>query len=202
MPGFNRRQFFRLRLRDVSREAGKALRTPDKSKGDEEEEDVATEPFFRPPGALADEAEFLATCEHCHDCSRACPHEDVIRHFGPADGPLEGTPFIDPRESPCRWCADMPCINACPVDALRFNENGTVPRLGEIKLDLDQCLNSQGTICDTCSLMCPGHIHAIRMVNRMPVLNEDECTACGMCLFYCEARPGAFSFDSGRQIHS
>lgn len=185
MPGFSRRQFFKLRLGDLSREVGRAVGGAD---GDDE-----GVPFVRPPGALADEDAFLAACERCHACADSCPY-GVVKPFGPAFGPLEGTPFIDPAVVPCRWCEDMPCIAACPSGALCFDPSGEVPPLGKVSLALDKCLNTQGTLCDTCSFRCPSHIKAIRMEGRRPVLDEARCTGCGMCIFHCEAEPSAFEF--------
>jgi ferredoxin-type protein NapG len=187
MPGFNRRQLFKLRLGDLSREVGRALG------GADESEDGEAVPFVRPPGALADEEAFLAACERCHACADVCPH-DAISPFGPAFGKLEGTPFMEPATTPCHWCEDMPCINACPSGALHLGESGAVAPLGKVALDLDRCLNTQGILCDTCAFRCPGHIKAIRMVQRRPVLDLDQCTGCGLCIFHCEAEPGAFTF--------
>ncbi|MGI9241948.1 MAG: 4Fe-4S dicluster domain-containing protein [Verrucomicrobiales bacterium] len=186
MPGFNRRQLFRLRLRDVGREVTKIVTSP--ADGGEAEE----ERFPRPPGALQDEAAFLETCQRCHDCAGACPY-DAIGQYGPVGGALEGTPFINPGAAPCHWCEDMPCIAACPSGALVRETEQPVPAMAKVALDLDRCLNRQGILCDTCSFRCPTDIRAIRMVQRMPVLDVEACTGCGMCVFHCEAKPSAFS---------
>lgn len=181
MPSFNRRQLFRLGLGDFSREVGRAVG------GAEQDEEV---PFVRPPGALEDEEEFLQTCERCGACGEACPH-DVVRSFGPAFGSLEGTPFLEPEIAPCRWCVDMPCIKACPSGALKQEESVPVAPIAKVSIEMDKCLNTQGTLCDTCSYRCPSHVHAIRMVQRRPVLDLEKCTGCGLCILHCEAEPGA-----------
>ncbi|NNC87453.1 MAG: 4Fe-4S binding protein [Akkermansiaceae bacterium] len=183
MPGFSRRQLFKLRLGDLSREVGRAV------SGDGGEEEGV--PFIRPPGALEDEDAFLDTCERCHACAGACPY-DVVRLFGPAFGPLEGTPFLEPAVAPCHWCEDMPCITACPSGALAREDGGAVPPIAKVSLDLDKCLNTTGTLCDTCSYRCPDTIRAIRMVRRRPVVDLDRCTGCGMCVYHCDAEPSAF----------
>ena len=185
MPEFNRRQLFKLRIGDLTREVGKIVAPPAETDGDKEEQ------FPRPPGALRDEASFLETCERCHACAEACPY-DAIDQFGPAHGRLEGTPFINPAAAPCHWCEDMPCIAACPSDALLRDVARPVAPIAKVTLNLDQCLNTHGVICDTCSFRCPTDIKAIRMVQRMPVLDADACTGCGMCVFHCEAEPSAF----------
>ena len=193
MPSFDRRQFFRLSLRDVSREAGKALRQDRQSGKETSGESDEMEPFLRPPGALEDEEKFLDTCEGFKACAKACPH-DVIHHFGPAAGRLENTPVMDPAVIPCRWCEEMPCIEACPSGALARGEGGTVAPVAKVVLNLDNCLNIAGILCDTCAWRCPTHIRAIRMAGRKPVLDEKACVGCGMCAFHCEAEPNALEF--------
>ncbi len=184
MPEFNRRQLFKLRLGDLTREVGKAF-----APGKPETQERPGHP--RPPGALADASEFLNTCESCHACANACPY-DAIEHYGPAFGILEGTPYIDPAKSPCHWCEDMPCIAACPSGALVREDDEPVAPIGKVSLDLNACLNTQGVLCDVCSYRCPTHVKAIRMVDRMPALETDRCTGCGMCVYHCEAEPSAF----------
>ena len=190
MPEFSRRQLFKLRLADITREMRKAVSSPGSK--DAAENDEAPR-FPRPPGAIRDEDAFMTTCERCHACAGACPHNAIVL-YGPALGRLEGTPFIDPAMAPCHWCEDMPCINACPSGALHRDAAYPVPPMAKVVLDLDQCLNSQGILCDVCSYRCPQHIKAIRMVGRTPVLDSERCTGCGMCLFHCEAEPSAFHY--------
>ncbi len=186
MPKFSRRQLFRLRLSDVTREVGKSAA----QNGAEDEE----EPFLRPPGALEDEDAFLETCERCQACAEACPF-GVIHHFGPVAGQLEKTPFVDPASVPCRWCEDMPCVRACPSGALKLDEGEEVAPIAKVLLQPDKCLTTQGILCDTCSWRCPAGVKAIRMVARKPVLEVDRCTGCGMCVVFCEAEPSAFKLD-------
>ena len=198
MPEFNRRQLFRLKIKDLGREVGKIVESP----APDGECDGLDEPSFpRPPGAIPDETDFLETCERCHACAAACPH-DAIQQYGPVHGRREGTPFIDPTTAPCHWCEDMPCIEACPSEALNHDPDQSqapdhpVPPIAKVTLNLDQCLNRQGILCDTCAFRCPSHIKAIRMIQRMPVLDSDACTGCGMCLYHCEAEPSAFALIS------
>jgi ferredoxin-type protein NapG len=183
---FNRRQLFKLRIGDLTR---KFL-----GEGESEDPDVAEATSFpRPPGALRDAAAFLDTCERCGACASACPHDAIFKH-GAATGRHEGSPFLDPAQSPCRWCEDMPCIEACPSGALAREAGIPVPPVAKVSLDLDRCLNTSGILCDTCSFRCPTHIKAIRMVDRLPLLDAATCTGCGMCVYHCEAEPSAFSF--------
>jgi ferredoxin-type protein NapG len=175
----SRRQFFRLTPIDYL-----------KSDSAANQSHLAGADVVRPPGALASEDDFLAACERCGACARACPH-GVISHFGPASGLLEKTPRLEPESNPCRWCSTMDCIKACPSGALRREVNGTVGAIGKAKLRLDQCLNSEGILCDTCVQYCPSEIGAIRMNGHSPQLDHDRCVGCGLCAFYCDASPAA-----------
>lgn len=180
---FTRRQFLRLGLFDhlnLVRDAN----NPEYSQSE-------LSPI-RPPGALKDDEEFLAACDRCQKCSDACPY-DVISHLGPMAGKGEGTPFLDPEKTPCRWCPTMDCINACPSGALSFDDDGSVDPIGKAVLDLNLCLTQQGILCDDCVTVCPSNIKAIEMVNRTPQINPDKCVGCGLCVHYCAATPVAIS---------
>lgn len=198
---FSRRQLFKLRFADVGnlvRQARQSL--TEKHTAQQPPKEVAENSpaealgIIHPPGALLDQNAFLNICERCHACADACPYPDVIRFFPASDGKLEGSPLLSPSEAPCRWCYDYPCINACPSQALLLPEEDEhhkrTPRpIAKVVLDLDTCLNNQGTLCDTCALMCPPHIKAIKMINRQPQIDPELCTGCGMCAYYCESEP-------------
>ncbi len=176
-----RRQLFKLGFSDIS---GLVFEDEKTENGKEPME------VFRPPGARKKEEEFLSLCEGCPDCSRACPH-DVIFHLGPAAGGLEGTPTLNPNNNACRWCPDMPCIEACPTGALVFDrkrKDETSP-IGKAVLNLETCLAEEGILCDRCAVTCPSDIKAITMRNRKPVLEKELCVGCGLCVFYCESTP-------------
>lgn len=180
----SRRQLFRFKLGDITRHF---------KEGQEETGEEEKEKWIRPPGAIAEESNFLAACERCPHCADACPH-GAITFLGPSEGKLEGSPVMHPVESPCHWCTDMPCINTCPTDALSFpiaNELSSVRPIGVAIIDNDACLLAQGILCDTCAIRCPTHIKAIQMQGRHPVLDAEKCTGCGLCAYHCEAEPGA-----------
>ena len=184
---FSRRNLFRLRLGDLSELARETL-----GASGEEIDSKEPELYIRPPGALAIEAAFLKACDRCRLCSEACPH-GVIRHLGVADGPLEGSPFLQPESNPCRWCSDMPCNNACPSGALAFQEDGSVAPIAKASLNRSACLTESGILCDTCSYRCPQSIRAITMSGRSPSLNVDACVGCGLCAYYCDSEPSSFT---------
>ena len=87
----SRRHLFRLRPRDVAQ-----LFRDAEEKGAESDEHPT---YFRPPGALAKEPDFLSACERCGKCVEACPH-DSIERLGVATGVAEGTPVLDPALRP------------------------------------------------------------------------------------------------------
>lgn len=182
----SRRNLFRLKPKDVAQ----LFRESGKGEASEEEEDEVC--YFRPPGALADEKDFLSVCERCGKCAEACPH-GVIELLGPVAGIAEGTPVLDPAPRPCHWCPSMDCVVACPTPALSFGPERKVAPIGKAVLNLETCLTSEGTICDSCALHCPSDVRAITMKNRVPVLDQDKCTGCGLCAYYCESRPGSIT---------
>ncbi len=140
-----RRQLFRLRFSDL----------PDLVFEDEDEAlEKADIEFFRPPGARMKEADFLALCEGCPICSKACPHEAIF-HLGPAAGTLERTPALNPNKNACRWCPDMPCIHSCPTGALALEPEKKIAPLGKAVLNLETCLTAEGILCDRCAITCP-----------------------------------------------
>jgi ferredoxin-type protein NapG len=183
-PRLTRRQIFRLRIGDLPALARQARQSDAPESGDQEPS------FFRPPGALEDEDQFLDTCHRCRACSEACPF-DVIDHFTASSGPLEGTPVLDPNNTPCQWCKNMDCIRACPSGALAFGPDESVGPIGKVELNLETCITSFGTICDSCAVACPSTVRAIKVVNRIPTLDWDLCTGCGLCVDFCPSQPNS-----------
>ncbi len=175
MSKISRRQLFRLNLSELQRLCTLT-----------HESSVGETSLVRPPGAKP-ERDFLATCQRCGSCSKACEYGAILP-LGPSSGQLEGTPVMEPEKNPCRYCQDFPCIKACPTGAL----NGPVPTepMASVEIHNENCLNSQGIICETCVLHCPPSIKAIKMEGpfhaRMPTLNPDLCVGCGLCAYYCE----------------
>lgn len=186
MPKITRRQFWRIN-------PAEGLKTVLTGKGSEGQGSDETVPlYFRPPGAMPDEKSFLATCERCNECADACPYE-VIGQLGPGSGPAEGTPVLRPETSPCQWCPDFDCIDACPSGALSLGHGGVPAPIGKAVLNLDNCLVSQGILCEVCADRCPSSLRAIKIKSRFPVIDEAACTGCGLCSYYCAAETTAIT---------
>ena len=184
--GITRRQLFRLDLGAIL--AGVHA-------GDGE-----ARPVVRPPGALADEAVFVATCrggaDGCRACSAACSY-GVVYHLGPEAGAAEGTPHMEPVTSPCHWCPTMDCVGACPTGALRLGPGESPRPIGTARLDLAACLTAQGILCDECATACPPQVRAVTVrFGRTPVLDADRCVGCGLCAFHCAAVPAAIAIEA------
>ncbi len=146
--------------------------------------------FLRPPGA-APEDDLLALCERCGKCREACPH-DVILPLGPAYGDAEGTPALLPRDGPCRLCDGLPCAAACPSGALKVVALSEV-RMGTARLAADRCWAVMGQPCDYCVQACPLEEKALSWDGDRPVVSEEACVGCGLCVHFCTATPPALS---------
>lgn len=138
-------------------------------------------PVLRPPGAI-EEAAFLAVCTRCNACVEACPHDAIT--LAPARlREAAGTPILNPVESPCRMCAELPCVAACELLALRFD----VPvKMGTAAISPLDCLAHQNTTCSACVEQCPVE-GALMWENGRPVVNLTACTGCGVCQHVCPA---------------
>ena len=143
---------------------------------------------LRPPGAVS-EGELRRLCTSCGLCVAACPHE-AIRLLGPEAGELQGTPAVIPKQQPCQWCVDFPCVQACPEGALRPE---LVKRgMGVARVVAGRCLLAQGMWCDECVQKCPLSGRAIRLEPGFRVtVDGSVCVGCGVCEFVCPVSPPA-----------
>ena len=168
----------------------------------------ATSLILRPPAAL-DEDDFLATCIKCGLCVEACPF-DTLKLARPGDNKPLGTPFFEPRKTPCYMCVDIPCVPVCPTDALNIksvqNENKELDiskaRMGVAVIDDSSCIAFWGIQCDACYRACPllGKAITIEYTKNertgkhaflKPVINPDICTGCGLCEKACVTQKAA-----------
>lgn len=133
-------------------------------------------PLLRPPHAL-DEAHFLSECDACGACINACPHQ-ALRASTAAQ-----TPHFVMEEVPCHLCEDMPCVNACPTNALGLQQE---LHIGRAFLKVMNCLASLETFCTVCLERCPIE-GAIILERGKPKIMANQCVGCGQCVYRCPA---------------
>ncbi len=150
---------------------------------------------LRPPGSMTPGA-FEAACIKCGECVQACPYDALSLADWAADAPI-GTPVLNPRETPCEMCTDIPCVRNCPTGALDTDmQDIRQARIGLAVVDPSSCLSMQGLRCEACHRACPLIDEALSLVYRhqdqtgvhayfAPTVNADLCTGCGQCEHAC-----------------
>ncbi|RDH89227.1 MAG: ferredoxin-type protein NapG [endosymbiont of Seepiophila jonesi] len=152
--------------------------------------------YIRPPGALPEE-DFLGACIRCGLCVRDCPY-DILFLGEVGDDVATGTPYFVARSGPCEMCEDIPCIVACPTNAL---DHGLIDieesRMGlAVVVDQETCIAFHGLRCEVCFNVCPIRGRAISLDMQhnvrsgkhalfIPVVHSDACTGCGLCERAC-----------------
>ena len=118
-------------------------------------------------------------CIGCRECELMCSltHDGV---FSPAMARIRVeydaksnsyTPLI------CRHCEEPACLEACPVDAMQFDE-----KTGAVVIDEQIC-----TLCLECVEACP--YDAINVAPDGTVLKCDLCGGTPACVRFCSKRP-------------
>jgi ferredoxin-type protein NapG len=151
---------------------------------------------IRPPGALSEE-DFLGACIRCGLCVRDCPY-DILMLGEVGDDVATGTPYFMARTGPCEMCEDIPCIAACPTNALDHGLTDIEEsRMGlAVVVDQETCIAFHGLRCEVCFNVCPIRGRAITLDIQhnarsgkhalfIPVVRSDACTGCGLCERAC-----------------
>ena len=151
---------------------------------------------IRPPGAIPED-EFLGACIRCGLCVRDCPY-DILKLGQLGDEVVAGTPYFTARTGPCEMCEDIPCITACPTNALDHGLTDiNKSRMGlAVVVDQETCIAFLGLRCEVCFNVCPIRGEAISLDYQhntrsgkhalfIPVVHSEACTGCGLCEKAC-----------------
>ncbi|HFQ13252.1 MAG TPA: 4Fe-4S dicluster domain-containing protein [Gammaproteobacteria bacterium] len=140
---------------------------------------------LRPPGALADDAAFVAACIGCGLCGEVCPPRCIL--FDEREGGNEvNTPYINPEHKACTLCAK--CMDVCPTEAITRVERDEI-KMGIAQIDRSACYPwvDRG-VCGACVTICPlgekGIVFEFANMYR-PVVVENGCVGCGLCVEVC-----------------
>lgn len=144
----------------------------------------------RPPFAI-NEVDFLRSCSRCAACLHACSYH--ILHLLPVRcGFLRsGTPAMELCKQGCHLCEGWPCVAACDTGALKMPAANELPKLGRLEVLPQQCLASHSHDCHACMDACPVDGAIARGSDGKPLINEEFCPGCGLCLQACVATPKA-----------
>ncbi len=140
--------------------------------------------YLRPPGALADDAEFTAACIGCGLCGEVCPPR-CIRFHARDGGVKVNTPYINAREKACILCNK--CMEVCPTEALTETPRDAID-MGLARIDRTACYPwvDRG-ICGACVSICPLGDKAIgfKKWNQYQPYIKSGCVGCGLCVEVC-----------------
>ena len=141
-------------------------------------------PLLRPPGAIT-ERQFLQNCTRCDKCIHACPKDAIVKAPKKFGFLVMGTPYIDPMKTPCVMCDDLPCISACPDNALLPVDSPSEVNMGYAILDKNKCQAYGDTFCQQCIIDCPIPGAITQNKDQQPEFHKKICTGCGVCVRSC-----------------
>lgn len=146
--------------------------------------------LHRPPGAI-EELAFTDQCTKCDACVKACP-VDAIVHAPALFAKAAGTPIIEPMNSPCIMCDDLPCIAACQTEGSGVLDPAIATKMGTARVLQPSCLAFMGESCTECYDKCPVE-GAIELITGVPSIDAGVCTGCGVCQHVCPAPRNAIA---------
>ena len=140
--------------------------------------------YMRPPGALKDDAAFVAACIGCGLCGEVCPPRCIRFHARDGGGKVN-TPYVDPRDKACILCNK--CMQVCPTEALVVTPLERID-MGLAQIDRAACYPwvDKG-ICGACVTICPLGDRAIGFdfANIYRPVIMQGCVGCGLCVEVC-----------------
>ncbi len=140
--------------------------------------------YLRPPGALEDDAAFVAACIGCGLCGEVCPPRCIRFHARDGGGKVN-TPYIDPEDKACILCNK--CMEVCPTESLTVIPRDQID-MGLAQIDRTACYPwvDRG-ICGACVSICPMGEKAIgfKMWNQYRPVIRQGCVGCGLCVEVC-----------------
>ncbi len=140
--------------------------------------------YLRPPGAIKDDAAFVAACIGCGLCGEVCPPRCILFHARDGGGKVN-TPYIDAAEKGCILCDK--CMEVCPTEALTVIPRDEID-MGFAQIDRTACYPwvDRG-ICGACVGICPLGDKAIgfEMWNQYRPAIREGCVGCGICVEVC-----------------
>ncbi len=107
-----------------------------------------------------------------------------------------------PEIRACHMCPSggdvpaFPCAAACREGALRPIPEGSAWQLGVVRIVHERCIPFRGPAglgmeCGACSGVCPDGAPALKLIRDQPVIDEDVCLGCGLCIELCVVDPKA-----------
>jgi ferredoxin len=140
--------------------------------------------YLRPPGALKDDAAFVAACIGCGLCGEVCPPR-CIRFRSRDGGRKVNIPYVDPAQKACILCEK--CMEVCPTEALTVTPRERID-MGIARIDRTACWPwvDQG-VCGACATICPLGERAIGFdfANIYRPVVKEGCVGCGVCVEVC-----------------
>lgn len=142
---------------------------------------------LHPPWSSA-AASFLALCNGCGDCAKACG-SGIIRINE------DGFPVVDFSQNACTFCGD--CARSCPTGALQFNQEQE-PWHVRARIEAS-CLLGSRVLCRSCGDRCEhGAIRFPLAEGQLPTIAAEQCTGCGACASVCPVNAISFAATSSK----